>query len=45
MVLIFTKIIVDYSVSNRKDINALAKNADFVNVKTCVTYSAVRYYL
>jgi len=39
------KITVDYSDSNRKDINALVKNVDFVNVKTCGTYSAVRYYL
>jgi hypothetical protein len=39
------KITVDYSGNNRKYINTLVKNVDFVNVKACGTYFAVRYFL
>jgi len=39
--MVITTIIVDYSDSNRKDINALVKNLDFVNFVHIVMYSIV----
>jgi len=43
--MVLMKIIIDCSDSNRKDMNALVKNVDFVNVKACGTNSVVRYYM